>query len=134
MNKKSQDEDISQRQKEIFVKNLKYYLDKTGKLQKDVSDALGMSQCAVSDWMKFRAYPRMNKIQQMAELFGCEISDLVEEHSLSSKKYTLKTSKKLAEEFADNPQAFELYQKIKKLSDADRAAILMMIDRLGGDR
>ena len=76
----------------------------------------------------------MNKIQQIAELFGCEISDLIEEHSLDNKNYALKISKELVEEFTNDPQAYELYQKIKALSERDREAVELLIDRLGGGR
>ena len=130
MENKKQNEGIDLRQKKIFAQNLRYYLDKTGKLQREVSDALKISQCSVSDWMNLRSYPRMNKIQQMAELFGCEISDLIEEHSLDNKNYALKIS----EEFINDPQAYELYRKIKALSERDREAVEMLIDRLGGGR
>lgn len=130
MENKKQNEGIDLRQKKIFAQNLRYYLDKTGRLQRDVADTLKISQCSVSDWMNLRSYPRMNKIQQIAELFGCEISDLIEEHSLDNKNYALKIS----EEFTNDPQAYELYQKIKALSERDREAVELLIDRLGGGR
>lgn len=133
MENKKQNDGISLRRKKIFAQNLRRYLDESGKLQKDIADQLGISQCSVSDWLKLRSYPRMNRLQQMAMIFGCEISDLIEEHSVNSKYYVTKGAKDLAEEISKDPDAFLLYQKIKALPDDSRKIVEALVDRLGGE-
>lgn len=68
--------------KEIFSRNLKRHLDKSGKLQKEVAKAVGVSTGTFCDWVKGRAYPRMDKVQLLAEYFGIKMSDLVEDENV----------------------------------------------------
>ena len=64
---------------EIFSRNLKRYLDNSGKTQKEVAAAIYVSTGTFCDWMKGRAYPRMDKVQLLAEYFGIQKADLVED-------------------------------------------------------
>ena len=68
--------------KEVFSRNLKRHLDKSGKLQKEVAKAVGVSTGTFCDWIKGRAYPRMDKVQLLAEYFGIKMSDLVENENV----------------------------------------------------
>lgn len=68
--------------KEVFSRNLKRHLDKSGKLQKEVAKAVGVSTGTFCDWIKGRAYPRMDKVQMLAEFFGIKMSDLVENENV----------------------------------------------------
>ncbi len=65
--------------KEIFSRNLIRYLENSGKTQKEVAKAVGVSTGTFCDWTKGRSYPRMNKVQLLAEFFGIKKSDLVED-------------------------------------------------------
>jgi transcriptional regulator with XRE-family HTH domain len=65
--------------KEIFSRNLNRYLSLSGKTQKEVAAAVGISTGTFCDWTKGRAYPRMDKVQALAEYFGISKSDLVED-------------------------------------------------------
>ena len=65
--------------KEIFIRNVKRNLANSGSKQIDVCRAIGVSTGTFSDWMKGRSYPRMDKIQLLAEYFGVKKSDLVED-------------------------------------------------------
>ena len=59
-----------EKQKKVFVSNLQRYLDEGGKMKKDIAAHLNISAGTVSDWCKLRSYPRMDKIQKLAEYFG----------------------------------------------------------------
>jgi transcriptional regulator with XRE-family HTH domain len=65
--------------KEVFSRNLNRHLKNTNSLQKDVAKAVGVSAGTFCDWCKGRAYPRMDKVQLLAEYFGISKSDLVED-------------------------------------------------------
>jgi repressor LexA len=69
--------------KEIFSRNLRRYVDKSGKTQKEIAKAIGVSTGTFCDWVKGRAYPRMDKIQLLANYFGINKSDLVEDVNVS---------------------------------------------------
>ena len=64
---------------DVFARNLLRYIKGANKRQCDVAEAIGVSPCTISDWLKCRTYPRMDKIQLLAEYFGINKSDLVEE-------------------------------------------------------
>ena len=65
--------------KEIMSKNIQYYMDKHGKTRLEMCDALGVKYTTFTDWVKGNSYPRIDKIELMANYFGIEKSDLVEE-------------------------------------------------------
>lgn len=69
--------------KEVMAKNIKYYLRKNDVSQTDMCKTLGFKMPTVSDWMHARTYPRIDKIEMMANYFGVEKSDLVEDKSLT---------------------------------------------------
>lgn len=63
----------------IFAKNLKRMMEENGKTRKDICDALGLSYFTVTDWVKGKKMPRMDKVEKLANFFGCLKSDLIEE-------------------------------------------------------
>lgn len=65
--------------KEVFAKNLKYYIDSSGISQKDLADAIGVSAPTLNEWLKSKKYPRIDKIERLANYFGILKSDLIEE-------------------------------------------------------
>lgn len=67
--------------KEVMAKNLRYYVEKSGKTQKELCEILSVSTSTFSDWMNGRAYPRIDKIEMMANYFGILKSDLIEERT-----------------------------------------------------
>ena len=69
--------------KEIMAKNIQYYMDKYEKTRQDMCDALGVKYTTFTDWVKGNSYPRIDKIELMANYFGISKADLVEERSLN---------------------------------------------------
>lgn len=65
--------------KRIFAKNLKLQMALNNKTRHEVCDALGFNYHTFSDWVTERKYPRMDKIELMANYFGIQKSDLIEE-------------------------------------------------------
>ena len=79
---------------EIFAKNLKYYLDITGKTQKEVALAIGVTPASLNEWTKAKKYPRIDKIEMLAIYFGILKSDLIEDKGMNK---TLPQSQTLTE-------------------------------------
>lgn len=69
--------------KEIMSQNIKYYLQKSGKTRNDLVADLNLKYMTVSDWINGKTYPRIDKIEMLANYFGVMKSDLVEEHSIT---------------------------------------------------
>lgn len=64
--------------KNVFASNLKRYMEVKGKSRNDISEALGISYFTVSDWVNGKKYPRMDKVEMLANYFGIQKSDLIE--------------------------------------------------------
>ena len=65
--------------KNIFAKNLKKYMDLYDKSRRQICDELGFNYYTFSDWVNAKKYPRMDKVELLAEYFGIKKSDLIEE-------------------------------------------------------
>jgi hypothetical protein len=59
--------------------NLKRYLKINNITRSQLSESLGISYSTISDWINGKAYPRIDKIEMMANYFGINKSDLVED-------------------------------------------------------
>lgn len=69
--------------KAIIAKNLAYHVKRSGKTQKELSTIVGVAPSTFNDWMKGKKYPRIDKIEILADCFGVMKSDLIEEKSES---------------------------------------------------
>ena len=67
--------------KEVMAKNLKYYVKLHGKTQREMCEVLGVSTSTFNDWMKGKNYPRIDKIEILANYFKILKSDLIEDKS-----------------------------------------------------
>ena len=65
--------------KNIFATNLNNLMNLERKTRKDISDALGISYFTVTAWVNGTKYPRMDKVEMLANYFGVLKSDLIEE-------------------------------------------------------
>ncbi len=64
--------------KEIFAKNLNYYMNLNHKDRNDVARDLDLPYTTVTSWCKGEFYPRIDKIELLANYFDIKKSDLVE--------------------------------------------------------
>lgn len=65
--------------RETFGKNLALYMERFGKTQREVADAVGAAPSTVHAWLQGSRYPRIDKIEALAALFGVQKSDLIED-------------------------------------------------------
>lgn len=70
--------------KKIMAKNIQYYMDLYNKTRNDICQDLGIKYTTFTDWIKVNTYPRIDKIELMANYFNIEKSDLIEEHNKES--------------------------------------------------
>ena len=82
--------------KEVMAKNIKYYLKENDITQTEMCNTLGFKMSTVSDWMHARTYPRIDKIEMMANYFGIEKSDLVEQKSSKTIELNKKDERDIA--------------------------------------
>lgn len=65
--------------KEVMAKNIRYYMERKGLNAKDFSIEMNFKYSTVLDWLNAKTYPRIDKIEMMANYFNIEKSDLVED-------------------------------------------------------
>ena len=65
--------------KEIMAKNIKYYMSKHNITAKELCKILKVPESTFCYWTTAKSYPRIDKIEMMANYFGIKKSDLVEE-------------------------------------------------------
>lgn len=63
----------------IFAKNLKHQLRQNNVCQQDLVTKFGITASTVSDWCTGKKYPRVDKIQLLADYFGVSRAALTEE-------------------------------------------------------
>lgn len=65
--------------KEIFARNLAFYIERSGKTQKELSLEWDVPTSTINNWVMAKKYPRMDKVELMANYFGILKSDLIED-------------------------------------------------------
>lgn len=78
--------------KEVFAKNLNYYMAKTNKNQKEMAAIVGVSAPTFNEWMRGKKFPRIDKIEKLAQYFGILKSDLIEEKTEEHREMQQKNS------------------------------------------
>lgn len=65
--------------KEVFAENLNYYMNLNRVDRNKLCEDLGFKYTTVREWTNGTAYPRIDKIEIMANYFGILKSDLIED-------------------------------------------------------
>ncbi len=99
--------------KEIMAKNIQYYMDKYDKTRQEMCEALGVKYTTFTDWVKGNSYPRIDKIELMANYFGISKADLVEDHNdmqqAKEPYYLNEETREIAQEVFENPELRSLF-------------------------
>ena len=94
--------------KEVMARNIRQRMEEAGKSQKELAQIVGVSAPTVNEWLKAKKYPRIDKIEIMANYFGCEKSDLIEDKK-----------GKPADNSGLSQKQRELIDKVKQMSDGE---------------
>lgn len=108
--------------KDVFAKNLKRYMERAGKTQKEMADIVGVSAPTFSDWINAKKYPRIDKIEILADYFGIWKSDLIEEKNAEEKETPTVWDGGLSKE------KIELIEQIKSLPE-EKIQLLLQVAR-----
>ena len=74
--------------KQIFADNLRYYMNKNGKNGTNIIDDLNIKNSTFYNWLSAETYPRIDKIELLADYFGITKADLVEDKTKSKNNNT----------------------------------------------
>lgn len=103
--------------KRIMAQNIKRHMERKGVTNQQLCDALGFKYTTFMDWIKGVTYPRIGKVEAMAQYFGCEKSDLIEDKKEKPTEY---------DGLSDNKKA--LIDFAKAVPD-DKAAMILKVIR-----
>ncbi|GAW63103.1 peptidase s24-like protein [Ligilactobacillus acidipiscis DSM 15836] len=81
--------------KEVMSANIKKYMDRNGIDRSKLASDLGQAYTTVSDWVNGKTYPRIDKIEMLADYFHIEKADLVEENKPDNLKEVPTKTKKV---------------------------------------
>lgn len=116
--------------KDVFAKNLKYYMERSGKNQKELAAVVGVSAPTFNEWLKGKKFPRIDKIEKMAQYFGILKSDLIEDKTAEHREMQQKNST-LADftvRMRSDKEFFSLIEGINQLNPEQLASIKQVVD------
>ena len=121
--------------KEVMARNIRRYMEQAGKNQKELAQIVGVSAPTVNEWLKAKKYPRIDKIEIMANYFGCEKSDLIEDKRETPfvSKEAAERNTKLANLYSimlRDPTLLDMVDKLAKMDDEQRASYQQIMDLL----
>ena len=90
------------RNKEIMAANIKKYMERKGVTNQQFCDDLDFKYTTFLDWINCVTYPRMPKIEAMANYFGIKKSDLIEENKKPTDDSELSGAKRELIDFANS--------------------------------
>ena len=120
--------------KDVFAKNLKKYMQLNGKTRNEVCHALGLKYTTFADWVNGKKYPRMDKIEMLANYFGIKKSDLIEDNDsflIELVEDSNKEERLLA--YERNIAITNLINEIKEMNTSDINRLTAMAKILRGE-
>lgn len=106
--------------KAILSRNLKYYIERSGKDRRELAEEWGFPYSTVTDWINGKKYPRIDRIETMADYFGIMKSDLIEE------KLAEENEKPTADDDGLSEDLKELITHLKTLPE-DKIQMLLQV-------
>ena len=104
--------------KQILAKNLTYYIERSGKSQKDLAELVGVAASTFNDWVKAKKYPRIDKIEILANYFGIQKSDLIEEKMTEEKEKDNEALASIIVRMRSDKDFFNLVESLYNLDSA----------------
>lgn len=108
--------------KEVMAKNIRRHLNKLGLNVKDFASEMDFKYSTVLDWVNAKTYPRIDKIELMANYFKVEKADLIEEYG--SRKNVLSSKINF------DPRQAILLSNYNKLNDNRKDKLVRISEKL----
>lgn len=115
--------------KAIMAENIQRLMDSRGIDRNKICADLGFKYTTFTDWVKGKTYPRIDKIEMMANYFGVNKSELVEKH-VEGGYYTNAEVAEFAEYLRTRPGARMLFSAAKDMSKEEMEETVKYIEFL----
>lgn len=87
--------------KKIFAENLNRLMQINNKKQGDLSNDLQIKQTTLSDWINAKKFPRIDKIELLANYFHVKKSDLIEKYNPAELTLSAKDERNIQKKLED---------------------------------
>lgn len=116
--------------KETMAKNLHYYVERSGKTQKELCEIFGVATSTLNDWMKAKKYPRIDKIELMANYFKILKSDLIEDKPKERREMQKKNDRlsDIVLKMTEDEELLDIVEAISNLDFEKRGAFKAVLN------
>lgn len=122
----------------IFSRNLKKYMESHDLNNVELSRIVGVSESTVGKWLLKKSLPRMGVVEQLANYFKINKSDLLEDKDSAGSNsndadenyYHDPEAAALADMIKDNPRYRVLFEASRDLSKENIDFVIKMIENL----
>ena len=112
----------------MMGKNIRRLLIEKDITSQELSDRLGISYSTLTDWINGNTYPRIDSIERLANFFGVNKSDLVEEKQ--SEYFYDEQTAELARELHQNPRLSVLMSASRKTKPEELEALIRIVETM----
>ncbi len=108
--------------KEVMAKNLRHYMAENNVTARELSRTLKFPYTTVVSWINADNYPRIDKIEAMADYFGIQKSDLIEDKKEPAENDGLTENQKALMDFVKSVpehKAAMILKVIQSIVEAD---------------
>ena len=116
--------------KQIMAQNIQRYMDQRGITRQQLCDALDIKYTTLRDWVKGNTYPRIGKVEAMANYFGCEKSDLIEKKLTEEKEKDNDILANIIVRMRSDEKFFAVVESIYDMDSSQIDAAKQMLDAL----
>ena len=111
-----------------FSKNLRHYMNRSGRTQKELAEIAGVSAPTFNEWINAKKFPRIDKIQRLADYFGILKSDLIEEKASEEVKRKIDEATDIIIRMQKDKDFYALVQTLYRLDSGKIAAVKAILD------
>lgn len=116
--------------KMVMARNIKMYMERKGVSNQQLCDDLGFKYTTFMDWIKAVTYPRIGKIEAMANYFGIQKSDLIEDKEISEKKEKTDVAVDVVIRMGSDQEFCEAVKLLNQLDSEKLAGVTAMLRSL----
>ena len=118
--------------KAVFAENLSFYIERSGKTQKELADTLGVATSTFNSWVKAQKYPRIDKIEQLANYFGIQKSDLIEKKVPEEAQAKNTVAVNVVLRLREDPDFYETVKLLYRLEAKQLGGVKAMLESMLG--
>ena len=112
---------------ELFSANLRRFMDRDGITQAELAKRVHVSATSIGNWVNGIKTPRMDKIDQLCQIFSCNRSDLMEDKGEDPVYYLNPETAKAAQEMLDNRELRVLFDAARDAKPEDLRTVYDML-------